>query len=82
MRRWKDEVLPTKVVHSRTYLEDEAQYGPQNALDKDLSTRAVAAFQGNSAWFRFFFDRVYLLKEIIIYQVLIINAKDSATDTI
>ena len=73
------EITPVTVTQQKTLRDDEDTYKAAHAVDKDLSTRAVAEADNGEVWLKLEFDRTYFIHKIIIYQRFYTNWYDPDT---
>ena len=61
------EMTPTSVTQGKTYNNDEVCCAAAHAIDRDLSTGAVAQTENGAGWLKLQFDKTYFINRIIIY---------------
>ena len=76
------EITPTKITKGSAYLSDEdsLSFAAEHAIDKDLSTIALAVAVGKEdngpGWLKLEFDRTYFIHKVLIYYMFYTNWYD------
>ena len=61
------------MIQSKTFQENNEKYGAANAVDNDLSTRAVAQTENGAGWIKLEFDGTYFIDKITIHNMFYTN---------